>query len=416
MHDLSYLIADPGTNRSVLKQLLNQWKIPPARIRAVDSGELAKAAIEAVAPNVVILDAVLLESADLVEAFNRSRTNESVTRIFILLAAKENAAYLDSLLDDRIDGVIPKPFTLQSLSDRLGEILRSKTNPNPYEKAIEAGRTVRRVDPVKALQVFALAEKLNPAPALACWHQGDVYRQNGNFAQALEQFKRGVSFQKDHLRCVEGAMNACFELGHQATGSILAQYLWDAGNFPVKGVPDWAKAALAVAEYNLFPKLYDYLDSMHALKGAPARSLAEGLIAYSQEMLLPTDPKAAAGVLKKAEVCAQGDIAVLSHLAAAMFRMGMESEGAALIGRSPAEVKQTSEVRLAEFQLIAKRGSATETLQHATELLKLGVQEKELFLLAIEKSRELNRRPEVIEELLFQARKLYPDAKEFSEN
>jgi tetratricopeptide (TPR) repeat protein len=414
MNNLNFLIADSTSARSTIRQLLAQWKVPSVQVATAESIELAKTALTERSPHVAILDSSMVVDWQLLDLFESSRLGETGPKVLVLLAQKGSGAFLDSRLDDRIDAVIAKPFTLQSLSEQLEAAIRAKTQPNPYEKTLEVGRAFRRAGKSeKASQIFALAEKLNPAPSLACWYQGDIARSTGEIDAALSHFKRGLTFQKDCVRNLEGALDCCFTLGHSAAGLMIAQFLIDRKDLPAKHIEYWAEAALKLKHHDRFLRMYEYAEEIGALDGDVAKALFDGLVELVRESG-PVDLKAATLALRRAEVCTRGDNELIARLLASVIEAGMQDEARNMMGRVGPEVVTAPEVRVAELSALERSSGPMEVLQRALDMINNGVKTKNLFRLAIEKSRELNRRPELIEDLVLQAQKTFPDAPEFS--
>ncbi len=137
-HDLRPLVLAVDDEQHITELISLGLGMKGFRVETADSGRAALAAIERLAPDLVVLD-VMLPDLDGFDVARRLRTNtdERTTIPIIFLTAR-------GTLDDRLAGLrlgvddyMTKPFSVEELALRVEAVLRRTSGAGPGERRLE---------------------------------------------------------------------------------------------------------------------------------------------------------------------------------------------------------------------------------------------------------------------------------------
>src|SRR5207302_278279 len=139
---------------------------------------------------------------DLVDLHKKNHSNSEVLAFF-LLSGRSSAIAACGAAEDDVDAILAKPFSMEVLRETFQEVLSRKATPSVYDLRVQEGKNhFKQEQWLKAMDVFQMAIKEDPRPALACYYLGEILSRLGRRDEALKTFETGLKFQPDHYRCM----------------------------------------------------------------------------------------------------------------------------------------------------------------------------------------------------------------------
>ncbi len=135
-----YLIVDDfGNYRTSLMTMLTEAGVPPRRIDAVGSGEAALSLLEKNRYDVVLCDFNLGEGKDGQQILEESRALGILgySTIFIMITAETARTMVLSVVENRPDDYLTKPFSRSVLSGRVKRLIAEKEGLEKVDQALE---------------------------------------------------------------------------------------------------------------------------------------------------------------------------------------------------------------------------------------------------------------------------------------
>jgi tetratricopeptide (TPR) repeat protein len=370
--------------------------------------------IESKRPNVIFLDYELggSRSLELLDLHASILPNPPVKAVF-LVSSKDTNALASTAAEQGTDSVLIKPFTFQSLRDEFIRVMKNKTQPSPYHKAVHVARDLfeRNNRPEDALKAVALAKKLDKKPTLACYYEGRILFTLGKFDDALKSFDEGIGYSQTHFRCLCGRMDVLMKQGKQQEAYDVARVIADNHTIPLSRISDFIRLSILNRKYDDALQFSSLVDDVQQVDESLAHHLSAGLVVCGLYLLKQHDKKNALIVFRRAEIAAKGQTKILKRLVCAYVEGDLDEEFKTMIMRMPEEVQNSMEVRVAELRALERKGKRDDVIRRAMEMIQAGMVDQELFRIAIRFSVALQRRRETIEDLVWKASKAFPEQK-----
>lgn len=138
--------------------------------------------------------------------------HDEQTKISLILTHNSAETAVAAAAEEHVDEYVLKPFSMGELKERLFRVIVSKLNPSKFSAHIANGRKLIKLGLfTEATQEFKLAEYENNQSPLVFFYLGQIKFLQKRFAEAVEEFKKGLFFQPKHYKCLMGEFDAYFE-------------------------------------------------------------------------------------------------------------------------------------------------------------------------------------------------------------
>ncbi len=158
--------------------------------------------------------------------------SQSANKISVVISHDNSGSTIAEAAEELVDDYIVKPFQSALISERLKGVINRKFNPSEYIRNIRAGKQMlieRRYQ--DAEKQFQLAMMLEQKPTLAHYYQGYSKFIQTKYEVAVDEFKKGLSIQPLHFKCLIGNFDAFFEQKSYNSAYKLAPTILD--NYPI---------------------------------------------------------------------------------------------------------------------------------------------------------------------------------------
>lgn len=411
--ELRFLIADPTSSRKSLRALLSHHGIKPERILVTEGLQESIDAIAAHKPNVLFADLSVGESQGLsLVEHHRAAVPPDEIRVFFLSTTENSRLLFSGAAEEHVDGIIVKPFTFDSLNGIFVEQCSDRLDPTVYQKAIhltQAHLDAGELD--KALSLCQSAKRIDPKPTLAWAIEGRILLGKKDTAAALRSFEAGLAIDPHHYRSLVGALDCYIALGEHAKGYEVVRKLSETHTIPLQRIPDLIRLAILNGKFADMIGFYEYGDAIAEAYPSATQYLAAGLVVCGIYFARKNSRSEALDAFRKAEVACRKYPKIQTRLLCAMIQADFVEEITIVSARMPEEIRESSEVRMAELMRMDRLSPPIQTLQHAINLFRQGFRARELFEILLKRSVELKRSNVNIDDILHAAEKAFPELK-----
>ncbi len=132
--------------------------------------------------------------------FVRSR-DELKNLPFIMVTAEMNEGVVAEVAETEVDAYLVKPFTLQTLRQKILEVLGRYGEMSEIDQRLDKGRAyvqTRQFD--LAMAEFKAAMEQNPKSPRTLYEIGRLYEAQGNDVQAVAYYERSVAIAPKFLK------------------------------------------------------------------------------------------------------------------------------------------------------------------------------------------------------------------------
>lgn len=409
------LVDSSATSRPVLRRILNELGVKHANVHVAESYESALTVFETQQPAIVFTEYNLgsRTALDLFNDYARFVPNR-IGSVFIVISADNSPSTVTALAEADIDGVLVRPLNFKDIHEKFVEQAMLKSQPSAYVKMIEAGRRfMEGGKPEQALRAYLGAQGLDSKPAKACYLEGSVHRSNGNVGAAFEAFKRGLTHDSTHYRCLGGVFELLCEQkrhaeAYEAGLALLAHY-----PLHPKRIPEMIRLCIVNEKYDEVLRFTETAMELNLGDATLSRYVTAGLFICGKHLLKNRRRSEALQALKKAEILSRSKPKIISEIIAMLYVGGMPMDAEEMLRRAPPEVAASHEVRLAILESLHSAGLDMKVFLLSRELLHDGVSTLRLYEIALIQAKGLFRPDAVIQELLAQGSKAFPDRAEW---
>lgn len=417
IENFQFLIADPASSRRSIRKLLSYYLVKPNHVDVVETHQDAYEFIEAKKPHVVFADYdVLGEEGHSLLYLHQKTVLAPQKRAFFLISAKASDSIARNAADDDVDSVLVKPFTFQALQDQFTEVMQKKYNPKPYQESIDTGRSFLELNELdKALEKFRQAKTQDPNPSLACYYEGVAMNKLNSLEGALSCFDEGLSFNQTHYRCLLGRLDALLAKQDYANAYETGKIIATNHSVPMKRIPDFIRLSILNKKFEDVLSFYKQIDGVGEIDSEAAKYISAGLVVCGLYFIKLSKSSDAIAAFRKAEIIGQKQPIILKRIFSGLLISGMETEARAFLMRMPDEIRDSTEIKLTEFDALSQAGEGFRCLEFGLRLLKEGIKDLTLYERLINKSIELKRKKSMVEELVWGAIKDFPEKKNYFE-
>ncbi len=407
------LIVDAfSASRNTLRKIMTELGVKSANLEITDSFGDAEPKLLGIQPTFVMADYVFnKKSAFELFEITKSQFPNRLDTIFIVTADAETPLLLNRIEDEEIDGLFARPFTYASLQRRVIEIIRSKLTPSPYYRTLCDGRARMTLGKIEeAMLEFVKARNLDPNPVLAWCHEGYARLKLKHIEAAELCFKESLKLEPKNYKGLAGLLECYlvrqkFEDAYNVSRCIVAEHA-----VRPRRLPGLIRAAVMCGRFDDVLQFYDFYMKLDEVDDTLINSISAGLLVCSKYQMKRGDQAAAAITLRKAMIACKGKAIYLKEILASMILNGMSDEIVSVLASAPNEVKNSEEIRMAELNYQIQAGTSPGRLvEMAMDIIKSGIRNTKLYEVIISGSIKMKRRPQIIEEIVNEACKAFPE-------
>jgi tetratricopeptide (TPR) repeat protein len=414
LSDKSCLIVDSNavSRQSILKFMVTSG-VNKDKISTVDNFKEAEDAIKKNRPNIVFCEFKITKhlATELLPTHLEMNPNR-LDASFFVIADSNSMAIAAEVAENDVEGLIVKPFTMNSLKSSLLNGIKEKINPTPYVQNLEKAKTVYRSKNFEeALAMLEQCKTMSKDPSNACYYEGNVHGEMTNLKMAKDSYYEGLSANPDHFRC----LNELFKLSLNEKNYMEA---FDHGTkifkkYPVSPsrIPDLTRIIIASNQFEEIFELAQIFAKEENLDPHMVAYIAAGLAVTAKHYAKVGDEANTAKAVQKGISLSQGSVKILRNMAQSYLLINKPQEAEKLLKQVNEQEQSTEHYLGMDFEISAATLPAGEIIKRGYELVKKGIKDQIIYEILIQKMKEGAAKPEMIEEIQSLAVRTYPELK-----
>ncbi|MCC7441216.1 MAG: hypothetical protein IT285_06275 [Bdellovibrionales bacterium] len=403
-------VEPDGAVRPKLRVLLEEAGFLPERITLAEGYRVGLKALALKKPQAALFSypALGAEAAAALAEFRRTEGSHLCCVFYVADAEVKHAK--SAAARDSADGVFFRPLTFATLAKELGEALARVDRPSIFEKTLRSARAAIWAGAGAEIALHELMKARQVATTEAHAHAdlGEMHALKGDRVEASKAFTEGLRIDSSDYRCLVGLSRVLMELGKPLDAYRFHEKCLR--NYPL--LPERVNELLRLA---IATKRFDDLVSYHALlkrwsveDAKTWKALAGALTLAGRALVIQNQAPEALKMFQLGWESASRDSAIRVSLACAMLKCGLAREAKRLYAQDSA-VAEDPAVLLGEFDDLYRSSEPRPCVLFGLELLKRGIKSPALYLGVIERSVAMGRRKGVVEEIINQAIRAFPD-------
>ncbi|MGB0454336.1 MAG: tetratricopeptide repeat protein [Bacteriovoracaceae bacterium] len=329
---------------------------------------------------------------------------------FYVITDNNSMASASSKIDSEIDAVISAPFTKQSVYKTLFQSFNKKAKPSEYDKLVNEGRkSFFEEDFETATQPLREAKFLGKKPVLAHYYLGLIEFKNKNFDQAIGCFEQALMIKQDHYRSLNRYLESALKINNLKKAYSAASTILDHYPIPADKIPTFIKLSVANQKYEdifryaeLFTDLEERNDDLH-------KHIAAGLAICGKYFLKANDLKKGKEILVKASEMARGNFQIIQTVCLTLISHKITCTVDEIMLRVGEYHEFSEEYKVFEFEIFSYYGKPAKIVQEGLNYIQKGVKTPRIYEAVIKASIDIERKKDLIEDIVIEAKKAFPE-------
>lgn len=381
----SCLIVEPSQAfSSSIQACLSRMGVPADSIVVARRMEDARVMIRERKPKLLITEYQIGAAfgLELVEA--QEKLYDESARISMVVTKDMSDSVIAEAAEEQVDAFIIKPFSPDVFAKKLLAVLERKLNPSLYSQQIKRGKDhllAKRYN--EAIKEFVGAKALFPQPTLACFYAGEAYRQMGNPAQALVEYREGRKFQSLHYKCLVAEFDVLVSQTRYKEAYELIEPIKK--NYPLS--PKRLSQIFVTAVFALhFDEVGEYHELLLKLEQRPpelVKVASMALFTSGRHYLEKREIAKALPFFDKSLMVANRALAFLDRVVSELIRVGAKTEAQDFFAKAlPSDIGSSEYNRLSlkVDQLVL---SKDQLIEKARKLVMAGEGNEEIFTMVV---------------------------------
>lgn len=410
------VIIDPSSStRATIKRVLSSIGFPIGNIHIVPDYFQA---IEVIKDKMA---AIIFTAADI----GKEKTAEDLLELHLdLIPNRENCVFMviskhnseasaAAYLDTEVDNYICQPFNTETLQSSVMKAFKQKVTQTAYDREVCKIKSLiytKEFDEAKQRAEKSLT--MNKNQAWSYFLLGNIEEVQSNFQAAIDQYRKALDSDTSHYQTLSGLMRCYQSLKMYADAYDAATLLLDQYPLSINSIPDLIRISLANQKFEDLEKISAVLVQIPDLSPTIKLQISAGLALCGKHLLKNQNRELGVKSLKKAlETCDFNPNIVLSvgqtYVDSALYKEAMN-----VLNQYDDKLGAMASFKVLELEVFYRTGEKKgHIISLGNQLLKKNIKQPKVYEIMLEASRELNRRPEAIEQIVFDATKDYPELK-----
>ncbi len=394
------LVDEHPVTRNGIRKFLTDHGVAHSKVHSADNFSDAKDLIRKVRPTCILASQRFSGTpfSELIEFFfAETRLNPTETWIGCLptLPMSNSTARLAS--DARVDFILPRPFTLETLGNTLKDLIQRKGDAAAAKAEFQA--------------IYPFTSQLTQLENLGQLESAQLQAEslNKRYPHSLP-----VRMASDRLRFQKpydaNSADAVFQAFHSAHQAQLLHPAW---------VPDLLRWAVADGRAEIFDLLLGITLDLPPEENPKSlkEQLADGMTRWARSVLekegrTPASRSSAIEWIRKALRISEPNLATYLPLLKMLQSFGLYEEIEVLLANSPAEVRDSIESQVLYLEYLDHTRQSAALVERAQGLLNQKTRSPEIYALLVRHSRLLGRPERVVQGMIQEAESYFPNDKE----
>ncbi len=405
------MVADSnGASRAGVAKIFSQLGVKSANLLLAECYSTALELIKSHKPEVIVTDFDFGKASGLTLLQEQRGSNPEAARksLFVIVTGNASQSAVAEAAEEDVDTFILKPYTIDTFRNCLIRAINSKIAVNPYFDAIDAGKALLLAGkPEEALPHFEKAKTLDPKPSLACFYAGQAQMTKKLLEGAEGDFKKGLTFNKIHYKCMVGLFDSLMERKCYAEAYDVIQQL--SLYFPAnpKRLVTIIRLAIMNNKVNDMEKYHQIFTNLENRSPELIKTICAGLVVCGKQHLKAGAIPQAMELFQKAAISSSGSPKFLREIIFALAANKNFAEAETFLKRFPADTRNSADFLASDLLLVNDTLPPEETVNRGRAAIRIGAVDPWIHETVIKAAVRANLK-RYAEELSLEAKKIWP--------
>jgi tetratricopeptide (TPR) repeat protein len=417
MENLNYLVVDPeNSSRNSIRRLLSEYAVKAANIVVVEKFDDAMQVLLAGDKkyNVLFISTGIGMSKfqDVIKTLHSQLTVKDTSCVVAVFSGTHVKFASAHTADEDIDAVILRPYTRDTLDEAFHKAIASKVNQTPYDKVMRLSRyMIQCGNIVEAKSMLEKCVGLVNNNVIALGYLGRIaLNHEGDVPRATEYFRSALRKNSQHYHSLIGLFNCFMSTRQYPSAYKTLKVILTFHSIPLSIAIDAIKLVVMQEEYEDLDLIYEQIRDRQEFADVKF-VLSAALVTYGLSQLKAGQQETAIAKFVRANDLSEWNTKIVTRVVKALASAGNSAEVYKILSRCSCEVKDSSEIQLALIQMKYRDDDPMKLLGGINELLKTSGKSEDAYVVAIKMAVKLQMRDFFVDELLYQAKLSYPEAK-----
>lgn len=409
------LIIDPQKSlRSTFKRVLKDIGVPLNSIE-FSEGDIqhAKESISEIKPELIFcpMSVQNISALDFYQLQRESIANALGTGFFIV-SPQNSVMNATFILDNELDGCITEPFTAAGIKKTILAAVERKLVPTEFLERYETLRArIRTEDATLTIEEIEQLDTLPDAKEdKISYLKGLFFFQRHQYQEALEYLEDAHAYDPKAYQPMKKLAETYMQLKIWNKAYEVRQRMLE--NYPLnpETIPELIKLSVVNEK---FDDIFHYLKIFEGLEEKSPQTekyIAAGLTLCGKFLLQKGEKDRAVNALQKATKLSQGQLEVVKTASSLLLEHGFFLASKEIIDEYRDQYSDNPEFQIVELQILGQSPKTVPVaLKSGLNLIAKGHKTPLVYENVIRLAVKMKRNPEFIDDLIFDACKLYPD-------
>jgi DNA-binding NarL/FixJ family response regulator len=381
------LVVDPVSSARVsLTGTLVQMGAKRNRMSLVGTLEEARAVIQRLKPKVIFCEYMVGKESglDLIQEQKLAYGNQAKDCFFVLVTSNGSQSAVARAAEEDVDTFVIKPYTIKTFRHSLNEALKGKLDPSDYARTIEQGKTyLKEGANAEAELQFKQAQKQSATPTLACFYLGQTALIKEALAEATDDYRQGLSYNKIHYKCLIGLFDLQMKQNkHTEAYDVvkkIAQY------FPAnpKRLASVLRLAIMTKNYDDIEGYYRIFTQLDVRSDELTRYICSALSVTAKHYLTRSTRSRAIELFDKVAISCAGRIQFMRYAVETMVAFDCQKDALDYMKKFPPELRGKPDYLIASLTAEGATRPSGEMIQKARDIIAKDIEEPCVYLVLI---------------------------------
>lgn len=414
MQNKSAVIIDSNAvGRSSIMKFLHSMGMPADRIHSHDNFKDGEETIKKLYPDIVFTEYNIHKQhgTELIPFHLEAKQNR-LDGSFFVISSSNSMAVAAQIAELEVDGLIIKPFNINSLKDVFLNGIAHKVTPNEYFVELEKARELARAKSTDALEIFKKCKSLSSEPVNACLYEGNLLSELERILEAKESYKEGIGYDAKNFKCLNNLFNLLIKEKKYDEAYDYGLNIFK--NFPVSPakIPELTRLLIGSNHFEQIVELSTAFSKEENIDPILLNYLAAALAIGAKHFARENKSDDATHLITKSVPLSGGNVKILRSLSQTFLLMGKTKEAEGLLRNVCATDQDSDSYKLMDFEISSYVLPASEIIKRGLDLYKRGINDFSFYEILIKKSQESGKIPDYMMDIISKGIKNFPELKE----
>lgn len=410
------IVSSNKTMKSTFKRAFTALNFKMANISVAEDYSEACKIIREGAPHILVTSLYLKDDKTAMDLFaiHREYFPTSLKNFFFVTTEIEEH-YISSLEHEyEFDALLQGQFSFQQYVQTFSKTLKKKLNPTKSDVLVaKVKEQIRAKEYDKGLAMIAASEdfQINEIDKLNL--EADIYFKKNEPQEALKRYREVLNFDARNFNALVNTISINFSDKNYGVAYEYTQKFLENFSAPPNYLPIILKVLLFNKEYFKIIKLCKEYDQDDRIDLHVKLNIAAAL-ALCGKSLITSNLEVATEAFERAISISGGQsFNILQMVVTSLLaKSELHEKAVGFVEKYRANFIKMNQFIALEYDVMAPRRSAQENISEGMQLINKNVKSYKIYETIITSSVKTGRRKEVIEDLVFEACKEFPDYSE----